>query len=373
MTQRERILAIYRGETPDVVPFMLDLSHWFYQKHQLPWDLSQSYDRPEYDLIDYHRKMGAGFYIPNLGAHYAAKYPDDVQSEVVKTEVNGGPEITWRFTTPLGKIERTRVWEQRTYAWGIKRWGVRTEDDLRVLGYAMGNRTFAPRWDKYLEWMDAVGATGVVYLIVGYSAMGHLLNYWMGIEQTMYAAVDWPETMHEVVDQINHNMLDLIDLVATSPAEVILLGDNFSSDIQPPSFFNEWSRPYYEEATRRLHAEGKYVSVHIDGRLRGAIGMIHDSGADSGDAITPTPMGNLTPAECREEAGPDFILSGGLSPELWLPEVPVDHFKSAVLDWLDLKKHSSRLIAAAGDQVPPGAQEDRIAIMRDLVEEYGRY
>lgn len=24
MTMRERILAVYRGETPDVVPFMLD-------------------------------------------------------------------------------------------------------------------------------------------------------------------------------------------------------------------------------------------------------------------------------------------------------------------------------------------------------------
>jgi len=27
MTTRERILAVYRGQTPDVVPFMLDLSH----------------------------------------------------------------------------------------------------------------------------------------------------------------------------------------------------------------------------------------------------------------------------------------------------------------------------------------------------------
>ena len=32
MTLRERILAVYRGETPDVVPYMLDLSHWFYHK-----------------------------------------------------------------------------------------------------------------------------------------------------------------------------------------------------------------------------------------------------------------------------------------------------------------------------------------------------
>ena len=51
MTQRERILAVYRGRTPDVVPFMLDLSHWFYHKNRKPWDLSRPYERPEDDLI----------------------------------------------------------------------------------------------------------------------------------------------------------------------------------------------------------------------------------------------------------------------------------------------------------------------------------
>lgn len=68
MTLRERILAVYRGETPDAVPYMLDLSHWFYHRHRLPWDLSRSYEEPEYELINYHKKVGAGFYLPNLGS-----------------------------------------------------------------------------------------------------------------------------------------------------------------------------------------------------------------------------------------------------------------------------------------------------------------
>ena len=134
-----------------------------------------------------------------------------------------------------------------------------------------------------------------------------------------------------MVDQINDNNLELIDLLAASPAEIIIMGDNFSSDVQPPRFFAKWSRPYYAEAIRRLHAAGKYVAVHIDGRLRGAIGMIRDAGADCGDAVTPAPMGDLTPRACRDEAGPDFILSGGVPPNLWLPDVPVEVFKRSVL------------------------------------------
>jgi hypothetical protein len=57
-------------------------------------------------------------------------------------------------------------------------------------------------------------------------------------------------------------------------------------------------------------------------------------------------MFDLTPAQCRDEAGPD---------------------------WLDLRTRSPRLVAAAGDQVPPGALEHRIFMMRELVDRHGRY
>jgi hypothetical protein len=82
-------------------------------------------------------------------------------------------------------------------------------------------------------------------------------------------------------------------------------------------------------------------------------------------------MGDMTSEECRDEAGPDFILSGGIPPDLWLPNVDTGAFKKAVRDWLELSRSSPRLILAAGDQVPPGAVEDRIEIARDMAEEYG--
>ncbi len=373
MTIRERILSVYRGETPDVVPYMLDLSHWFYHKNKLPWDLSRSYTEPEYRLIDYHKSAGAGFYAPNLAAFFSVEYPDDVQVEVKKREAGGAPEIAWKYHTPGGSIERVRRWNDTTYAWGIDDWGVKSREALRVLSYAMSRRTFIPHWDRYRAWTDYVGDTGVVYLVSGYSAMGMLLNYWMGVEGVMYAAADWPDLLHETVEAINLNNLDCVDLIARSPAEIVIMGDNFSSDIQPPHFFAEWSGAYYAEAIRRLHAAGKFVAVHIDGRLRKAITMIREAGADCADAVTPRPMGDLSPEECRAEAGRDFILSGGVSPDLWLPNTPLDKFRTTVTDWLETRKTSSRLIANAGDQVPPGADEGRIALMRDLVEQYGRY
>ena len=371
MTPKERIMAVYEGKMPDRVPFMLDLSHWFYHKNQIPWDLSKSYDKPEYELIDYHRKAGVGFYMPNLGSSFDISYPDDVKTTTQKSE--DGKAITWTIETPIGSISRTRVWHDVNYAWGIEKWGIKIEQQLKVLAYALENRTFKFLPEKYRAWVDYIGDLGLCYGIFGYSAMGQLLNYWMGIEGVIYATIDWPDTVKEAVDKINRSNLKLIDVLAGSPVEVVCMGDNFSSDIQPPHFYFQWSKSFYDEAIKRLHKSGKFVAVHIDGKLSGAIEMICGSGADCGDAITPKPMGDLTAQQCRDAAGKDFILSGGVSPDLWLPETDESVFKKAVLDWLELKKQSPRLIANAGDQVPPGAVEDRIEIMRDLVDEHGKY
>ena len=373
MTLRERILAVYRGDVPDCVPFMLDLSHWFYHRTHRPWDLSQAYEEPEYALIDEHKRLGAGFYVPNLGSFYAVEYTDGVETETIKIDHDGQPEIIWRLHTPEGSIERRRIWHELTYSWPISAWGIHSEQDLRVLARALSSRRFRFRPDRYQAWVERVGDMGVVYLLPGYSGMGYLLNYWMGVEEVMYAAADWPHLLRETVDRINANNLEMIDALAAAPGEIVIMGDNFSSDIQPPHFFAAWSRNYYAEAIRRLHKAGKYVAVHIDGQLRGALNMFAEIDADCADAVTPKPMGDLTPEQCRCEAGPNFILSGGVSPELWLPNVPLEEFKAAVRAWLRLRTTSPRLIAAAGDQVPPGAEEERIIVMRDLVEEEGRY
>ncbi len=72
-----------------------------------------------------------------------------------------------------------------------------------------------------------------------------------------------PDLLRETVDAVNENTLQLVDLACESPASVVIMGDNFSSDIQPPAFFDKWSRPFYREALVRLHRAGKSVAVSI--------------------------------------------------------------------------------------------------------------
>jgi hypothetical protein len=91
VTERERMLAVYRGEIPDRVPFFLDLSHWFAHKHRLPFDLSASTVEPDWPLIEYHKRVGAGFCIPNLISYCTTVFPPDVVTTTTKEATAQGP------------------------------------------------------------------------------------------------------------------------------------------------------------------------------------------------------------------------------------------------------------------------------------------
>lgn len=65
MTPRERILAVYNGQTPDRVPYMLDLSHYYLHKFQLPWDLCNGYPKPDTGLMDFTKEDGCCLLLPS--------------------------------------------------------------------------------------------------------------------------------------------------------------------------------------------------------------------------------------------------------------------------------------------------------------------
>ena len=64
---------------------------------------------------------------------------------------------------------------------------------------------------------------------------------------------------------------------------------------------------------------------------------------------------------------------GQLPSERQLPRQYRTRTDAFAEEWLALKSTSSRFIANAGDQVPPGAVETRIERLRQIVESSGGY
>jgi uroporphyrinogen-III decarboxylase len=144
---------------------------------------------------------------------------------------------------------------------------------------------------------------------------------------------------------------------------VLFVSDNLSSDVHSPAWFARYTAEHYRKMASIAHENAKVVSVHIDGRLRGLLRAVADCGIDGADAVTPAPWGDLTPAQCRAEAGTKLVLSGGVPPDSFVSDVPLHLFDEQVQAWLDLRRQSPALVIAPGDCLPPNGELDRVTRM----------
>lgn len=369
MTPRERIKAVYEGRTPDQVPLMLDLSHWYKKNHNVFFDLT-GFTQVDHQLVGLHQKCRAALYC-ETGNHFDIYYTDETVQSQAWTDDQG--VFHTKISTPLGTIAEERVFSPASYSYHIRKWLVQNMSDLQVLQYALQRRKVRRRFDRWQAWTDAAGELGFIYTFLSYSGLGYLISRYMGVENTSLAIYDHPAELEKFVHIVNETNLTLLDEIMDSPFEVLIVGDNHDSNVQSPRLFKRFTYDYYLEIAQRLHRHGKYLAVHVDGEMRGLLRLLDQCGVDCIDAVTPWPMFSLTPEQARQEAGDRLILSGGIPATIFSSLATDQEFIEVVRRWLDTRMQSSRLFMAAGDQVPIDAPWRRIEMLAELVEQYGRY
>lgn len=363
MTPRERLLAVYRGETPDRVPVLADLSYW-HAAHGggkfVPGKTGGANAEKVPALLELHRATGAAIHL-NLGVFYDETYADPVR---VCAGIDGDL-YRHRFETPAGAVEEVRRWSPVSFSWPIVRHMVRTVEDLRVVRYVFERVCYAPRWDALEEAVRLAGDWGVPLVQPPYSGFGFLMSRYAGVEAAVMLAVDAPDEFQATVAAINRAQEAIFRELAEGPSEVLIHSDNLSSDIHSPPWVERYCGAHYRRMAQIAHACRKPLVFHMDGRLRGLLGLVAAMGIDGADAVTPAPWGDLSPRECRAEAGPRFVLSGGIPPDSFRPETPLGVLDEQIERWLALRHESPALMIAPGDQLPPDGEIGRV---RRLVE-----
>lgn len=368
MRPNQRVQAVFRGEKPDQVPLMLDLSHWYKRNMHTGFNMS-GYTQVEQGLVDLHKQVGAVAYC-EMGGFYSLA-ADDPEVKLEAGTENG--VFSTRITTPVGSLYEERVFNPDSYAYGIRKHLLESTEDFPVVEFLMARLQCTPKWERFHAWKAALGDLAYPYAQLPYSGSGYLISRNMGVEKTILAVFDEPEKVKTLIDSVNTCNLRILDAIIDGPFETLIISDNYDSNIQTKDFFDRYVRDYYTEVARRLHERGKYFAVHVDGESRGVLRWLVECGVDCADAMTPAPMFSQTPRQMREQAGPDLILSGGIPATIFGAGASDEQFIDCVKRWLDIRRQSPRLLLAAGDQVPIEAPFERIAMLAELAGKYGNY
>jgi len=285
---KERILAALNWEEPDRVP--LTIYDWMLPRGMTERRL---------------REAGVGL-ITRLPAHRAQHR--EVEIITREYQEDGHKLIRRTIRTPVGEVWQTLEPESayETSNW-IKEHFIKGPPDYPVMEYYIRDPIYSDNYAAIREAQRRMGNDGIILVRVAKVPIQEMLYQMMGLERFSW---DYHER-RDLFDSLHATLVErysqLYDLAAETPVEIVQLADNVTADVVGRERFRNYLMPEYRKLRGRLAGVGKKLAVHMDGRLNSLKGEIALAQFDILEAMTPSPMGDVSVKEARE-AWPDKAL-----------------------------------------------------------------
>jgi len=357
MTPQERLLAAFRRQPCDRVPFAPLVEGYF--QASLPDGRERHIADLQYEMSG-HVLIRAGTLRLNtplwLGAA-ATDLPPGIEQRL--STVNG--DIVHTVETPVGSLTwRLRFAPESPYIpWVIEN-RIRTVEDVKVFQYLIERTAFWLDTDYFEGQRSYVGERGVVAIIGPTSPLQQMINFEMGLERVVYMLADHRDEVEEMLDTYHAKQLEMWRLMAEAPAEVAFIHDNLSSTTTSRAMYRRFDRPYVNEYADILHASGMMLITHWCGKLTGFAEDVAEARQDGISDVTPPPTGDLDIVEARRTWAKRFVLLGGIDPTLFALGTPWQ-MDAYVTDLLERMAPDRRgFILGSGDAVPFGTPPENL-------------
>ncbi len=367
MTHRDRIFARLDGESVDRTPWFPDLHYWL-KVRRIQKNLPAKYAfLSEGDLwerlpeLHAHPDVDAG-----LPRHVYGDFLRESYANCEILEVEESAEVVRReYRTPKGILTaRSRKglpWESPFRV----EYPVKSVDDFPTVEFLLRDRKVEPDYgaaERLLEW---VGEQGTIQLVLPRSPMPRIIHDYMGLSAGVMALFDSPAECERLMAVIEECDAAAFELIARCPGRLAIFGDNVDNMSVSPDLYRRYSLPYYQRKSEFLHAAGKTVLCHMDGRLRGLLPLVRETGIDVLDGITPEPMNDFSIDELAGALGENQFAWAGVPSSMFCAAAT----RSDVVDCarLLIEKLGDRLILNVGDQLPPDADISLVEAVTEVV------
>ena len=285
MTPRERLLNILSGKKPDQVPWFGDLDYWansLIKRGLKPKDFILSDD-----YIQWHRDLGVGFYLQGY-----FPYKQVISNCNIRDWFEGNRHYR-EIGTPAGSVRECWEFIPTSFSDAPVEHFMKSEAEIPVMKYIYENTRFEPDYDQACLRKKQVGDEGVVLCYLPKSPFMHLLALEAGVMSVTMAALTAPEEFRDLLDTMKKAFDMAAQIAVDSPAEVLMIPENLSSEMVGPDLFKLYMYDYQKEWTTKIREAGKYSFIHIDGTLTGLLKQEAEVGFTVLEALTPYPVGDM--------------------------------------------------------------------------------
>jgi hypothetical protein len=366
MTERERVLTLLAGGLPDRVAWFGDLDYW--ATSLIGRGLKPAGFKASDAYIEWHRDLRVGFYLQG-------DFPFKTVIENCRvTEWREGAARRRRIETPRGVLTETWTWLPESFSEAPTEYLVKSAADLAAYACLFDNTRFEPDYAFAERRILQVGETGLVLCYLPKSPFMQMVTLDAGIAAVAEIHADAPSELEATLAAVRFAHDRAAQIALGSPAEVLMIPENLSSEVVGPRFYELYMRDYLETWNRRIAAAGKYSCIHLDGTLKGLLRQVCAAGFTFVDAMTPSPVGDLEVERWAEWCGETpTVFWGGLPGVYFTDKVPEAEFDRHVRAALRVMTSSPRYVLGVADQVPPDGLESRVRRVAELVDAFGGY
>ena len=369
MMNRERILALLDGKSPDRIPWIGRIDQWYLQLKQ------------EDRLPERFKGMGLREIAYALGTGHPARQGIIFRPryEGMEVHVDRGPEqVTTRYITPHGTLTEKHVasgyFEGHIEIGTSVEYPIKDIDDFDVWEYVAEHTYYDACYGEYLAYEGQVSDDGYPLVVAGDVPYHHFLLRLAGYGNAFFLINDHPrefEHLMAVMSQLDKERL--WPVIAGSPARLILHGLHFDSQFTPPRAFRRYIAPYYREFSALLHARDKRLAYHADADSGRILADVREAGFDFADCFCTAPMVNVTLEGARTAWGSDVIIYGGIPSVMLEPTVSDEEFEQYMQHLFQTVAPGDAFVLGVSDNVLPTSIIERVERITELVEECGTY
>lgn len=357
---REALLQTFASGHGGRPAWFADLSYW-HQAHGRLGDLDPRWAGD--GLAELHRELGCGFYLSPVEP-FRVSFDCDTTVE----QTPRGTVVTHH--TPHGPLREVITELTEALTWDHTEYLLKGPADLPALQWLVEHLVWEPNLAAVEHRAAITGDLGVPVVCAPRSPLARLFVQWAGVEAASLALCQAPEAMAHLLQTMDARDDAAYDLCAAAPSPLVMIPDNLSADVWGPPLFRTWAGGLYARRVRQLRAAGKIVITHLDGRMRGLIAAVAETGIDGIEGLTPRPLGDLDIEAVRAAAGrEDTVLWGGIPGLMFTPHWGEADFERAVRRAVEVCAADPRTVLGVGDQVPPDGLLARVRRVGEIVDE----
>lgn len=352
MTGGERLLAALHFDPVDRVPWAPLIDRYF--TRSLPPDRQM-------DVVESLRYIGADILERHTPA-LRARVPG-----VTWEDATDGDERTRVVRTPVGTL--TQKWRLTETTEFLHKPLLQTLDDFEPFIYLQEHAEVEPQYPAWQAAQDRIGEDGLAVPSGPLSPIQALLQHDMKIENVYYFLADHPREMAELMAAMHRRNRTVYEVLAGSPAPLIIDYEDTSTTVMSPDVYRQWSMPYIDEYADICHAGGKLFLTHMCGTLRGVAELIGMGRQDGVDSLGPEPTGDITAAEARAIWGSGKVIVGGIAPPVMKWSTP-EELGDLVRGVLEDMRPCRGFVLSSGDATPYGTPLENLVAITKAVRQF---